>query len=133
MKEKDFNIDRERKSLVSLYSLNENAPAGHPDPEQAPKKRVIREKDAAGVKKAVMEMITERIGNGAFELDLGAIKDPKDRCDVVLKLMQFVLPKVSAVDVTGALEVDSVSDEISRLAQQTASSVVASTAKELSS
>lgn len=114
---------KERRGLVSLYPLNESAPrrlaeSGIADKDL--KKRPITEKDANGIKKVVMEMITDRISNGTFELDLGMIKDPKDRCDIVLKLMGFVLPKVSAIDVNGNLELDSVSDELSKLTRQVA-------------
>lgn len=106
----------DNKNLISFYPLNEEAPKSHP--VKPAKKRTIADKDANGIKKAVMEMITDRIGNGTFEIDLGMIKDPKDRCDIMLKLMSFVLPKVSAIDVNGNLELDSVSDELSKLTQQ---------------
>lgn len=103
----------DEKKMISYYPLNEDAPAGHP--KKAPKK--VAGKSTDEVKKLVADIVAGRMG--AFEIDLGLIKDPKDRCDVMLKLMQFVLPKVSAVDVNGALELDSVSEELSRLAGQT--------------
>ena len=116
-------MEREKKSLISLYSLNEEAPKGLAEKLPQVKKRAIADKDANGIKKVVTDLIVDRLGNGSFELDLSMVKDPKERCDIVLKLMGFVLPKVSAIDVNGNLELDSVSDELSKLAQQTAANV----------
>ena len=118
----------DRPELISIYSLDEEAPT----PVSPTKKRKKLEgKDPEDVKKLVAEIVAGRMD--AFETDLGMIKSPKDRCEVMLKLMQFVLPKVSAVDVTGALEMDSVSDEVARLAQQTKTDVAAKTKKDITS
>ena len=120
-------MDDNKFSLISRYSLNENAPKGLEEKQAQVKKRTITDKDANGIKKVVTDLIVDRLGNGAFELDLGMVKDPKDRCDIVLKLMGFVLPKVSAVDLNGNLELDSVSDELNKLTQQTGVKLAATT------
>lgn len=119
--------DNNKFSLISRYPLNENAPKGLAEKQPQVKKRTITDKDANGIKKVVTDLIVDRLGNGAFELDLGMVKDPKDRCDIVLKLMGFVLPKVSAVDLNGNLELDSVSDELNKLTQQTGVKLAATT------
>ena len=120
-------MDREKKSLISLYSLNEEAPKGLAEKLPQVKKRAIADKDANGIKKVVTDLIVDRLGNGSFKLDLSMVKDPKERCDIVLKLMGFVLPKVSAIDVNGNLELDSVSDELNKLTQQTGVKLAATT------
>ena len=98
--------DKKKKSF-SDYDLNE---------EYTPRKMVVRGTDKCNNKDDLKELIAKVIGGHMFdfEYDMNQIPDPKDRCDIMLKLMQFVLPKVSAMDVTGAIEVDSVSDELAR-------------------
>ena len=108
-----------RKKGFSDYDLEE---------EYKPRKMVVKGTDKCNDTSDLKAIITKVIGGHMFdfEYDMNLIKDPKERCDIMLKLMQFVLPKVSALDVNGAIEVDTVSDEISRLAQQTAVNIVSS-------
>lgn len=51
--------------------------------------------------------------------DLHDIKDPKDRCAMRRDLYQYVIPKVTAVDMNANLEVESVGDELSKLTHNT--------------
>ena len=51
--------------------------------------------------------------------DLHEIKDPKERCAMRRDLFQYVIPKVTAVDMNANLEVESVGDELSKLTHAT--------------
>ena len=51
--------------------------------------------------------------------DLHAIEDPKDRCTMRKDLYQYVIPKVTAVDMNANLEVESVGDELAKLTHTT--------------
>lgn len=51
--------------------------------------------------------------------DLHDIKDPRERCAMRKDLYQYVIPKVTAVDMNANLEVESVGDELSKLAHTT--------------
>lgn len=117
-----------KKGTFSSYSLDEEY-----TPRPLSSKNRIVGKNASDVKAAVAEIVAGHMVD--FEIDMSLIKDPKERCDIMLKLMQFVLPKVSAVDVNGAIEVDSVRDELAQLSQQTVikTAVATSTDKNLSS
>ena len=51
--------------------------------------------------------------------DLHEIKDPKERCAMRKDLYQYVIPKVTAVDMNANLEVESVGDELAKLTHTT--------------
>lgn len=109
-------------SDLSAYSLDEEAKAPQPKKRNRSEAKNIRE-----VKDIVANIIAGNLND--FEADMKAIKDPKERCDIMLKLMNFVLPKVSTVDVNGTMEFDPVTDEVAKLAQQTGVMVTGLAAK----
>ena len=54
-----------------------------------------------------------------FTRDYESIDDPKDRCEIYIKMMGFVVPKMSSTDINASLEVESVGDELAKLARTT--------------
>lgn len=52
-----------------------------------------------------------------FSKDYQLIEDPKERCDIFLKMMSYVIPKMSSSDISATLEVESVGDELAKLAR----------------
>ena len=52
-----------------------------------------------------------------FAKDYASIEDPKERCDIFIKMMGYVVPKMSSTDINASLEVESVGDELAKLAR----------------
>ena len=51
--------------------------------------------------------------------DLHAIDNPKDRTAARKDLYQYIIPKVTATDINATMEVESISDDLSRLTHTT--------------
>lgn len=76
-------------------------------------------KSAQKLKERLAEMLcSDEAIEEMFE-DLKAIKDPKERCAMRRDLYQYILPKVTAVDMNASIETDTVSDELAMLTRTT--------------
>ena len=53
------------------------------------------------VTKEARELISEAVNMDIFRRRLAAIKSDAEYCKIVLKLMEFVLPKMKSIEVTG--------------------------------
>ncbi len=74
-------------------------------------------KTTAITKEAISKIIDEYNSSGMMQSDLMGL-DPRDRLDIAVKLMNYVLPKVQSValDVTGDIATKTIEDELTELA-----------------
>ena len=74
-------------------------------------------KTTAITKEALSKIIDEYNSSGMMQSDLMGL-DPRDRLDIAVKLMSYVLPKVQSValDVSGNISTKTIEDELTELA-----------------
>nr|WP_311450953.1 hypothetical protein [uncultured Porphyromonas sp.] len=74
-------------------------------------------KTTAITKEAISKIIDEYNSSGLMQSDLMGL-DPRDRLDIAVKLMSYVLPKVQSValDVSGNISTKTIEDELTELA-----------------
>jgi hypothetical protein len=74
-------------------------------------------KTTAITKEAISKIIDEYNSSGMMQSDLMGL-DPRDRLDIAVKLMSYVLPKVQSValDVSGNISTKTIEDELTELA-----------------
>lgn len=74
-------------------------------------------KTTAITKEAISKIIDEYNSSGLMQSDLMGL-DPRDRLEITVKLMSYVLPKVQSValDVTGNIATKTIEDELTELA-----------------
>lgn len=68
-------------------------------------------------KEKAAQFIKENIEK--FAKDYQEIEDPKERCDIFLKMMSYVIPKMSSSDINATVESESIGDELAKLARTT--------------
>lgn len=68
-------------------------------------------------KEKAAQFIKENIEK--FAKDYQQIEDPKERCDIFLKMMSYVIPKMSSSDINATVESESIGDELAKLARTT--------------
>lgn len=66
-------------------------------------------------KERAAKFIAENIEK--FAKDYQAIEDPKERCDIFIKMIGYVIPKMTSNDVNANVEIESIGDELARLAR----------------
>ena len=74
-------------------------------------------KTTAITKEAISKIIDEYNSSGLMQSDLMGL-EPRDRLDITVKLMSYVLPKVQSValDVSGSISTKTIEDELTELA-----------------
>nr|WP_314759721.1 hypothetical protein [uncultured Porphyromonas sp.] len=74
-------------------------------------------KTTAITKEAISKIIDEYNSSGLMQSDLMGL-DPRDRLEITVKLMSYVLPKVQSValDVSGNISTKTIEDELTELA-----------------
>lgn len=74
-------------------------------------------KTTAITKEAISKIIDEYNSSGLMQSDLMGL-EPRDRLDIAVKLMSYVLPKVQSValDVSGSISTKTIEDELTELA-----------------
>ena len=74
-------------------------------------------KTTAITKEAISKIIDEYNSSGLMQSDLMGL-EPRDRLDIAVKLMSYVLPKVQSValDVSGNISTKTIEDELTELA-----------------
>lgn len=74
-------------------------------------------KTTAITKEAISKIIDEYNSSGMMQSDLMGL-DPRDRLEITVKLMSYVLPKVQSValDVSGNISTKTIEDELTELA-----------------
>lgn len=74
-------------------------------------------KTTAITKQAISKIIDEYNSSGMMHSDLMGL-EPRDRLDIAVKLMSYVLPKVQSValDVSGSIENRTIEDKLTELA-----------------
>lgn len=83
------------------------------------KKGQSNSKNVQRLKDRLSEMLCSDEEIQALFDDLHAIPDPKDRCAMRRDLYQYVIPKVTAVDMNASMEVESIGDELAKLTHTT--------------
>ena len=79
---------------------------------------------AKGTPNKVTKELRERakeFTDGHFDEFVSAwkmIEDPKEKCDIYLKITKFVLPTLSSVEMNANVEYEELSDEIAELAKE---------------
>ena len=74
-------------------------------------------KTTAITKEVISKILDEYNSSGQMKSDLMGL-EPRDRLDIVIKLMHYILPKVQSValDVSGSLEHRTIEDKLTELA-----------------
>lgn len=68
-------------------------------------------------KEKAADFVKEKIKKFAEDYEL--IEDPKERCEIFIKMMAFVVPKMTSTDINANIESESIGDELARLARTT--------------
>ena len=75
-------------------------------------------KTTAFSKKVITELVSDYTNSEAFSADLSAL-EPKERIDVMIKLMAFITPKPQSVDMTLTTERDkTIEDTLQELSKE---------------
>lgn len=104
--QKDTKPRAEYKKSVDILE-NGNAQGARNNQSMFKSSREAKEKAAQFIKDNIEK----------FTRDYAEIEDPKERCDIFIKMMGYVVPKMSSTDINASLEVESVGDELAKLAR----------------